>query len=491
MTSLRGRLSAYLLLGVGGLLVATGLVLSLVISHWQEGELEATLLAKARVLETLTKLRPGHVELDFTDAVMPEFQAPENPEYFELWLGDGSVLERSGSLRSGEKNQDLVRDVLQTSEVRFQDLDLPDGRPGRLVQINFEPRVDQQAGLLEEMAPKTSSRSRRHSVNLVVAKSREDLDTRLRNFHLALVCAIPLLLGAIAVLVNISLRIGLRPLDEVTLQVQGLDARTLDARLRISSPPAELLPVIDQLNALLERLQQAFDRERRLSSNVAHELRTPIAELRSLAEVGSHWPDKREMVLQFFDDVHAISLQMEKTVSHLLALARFDSGLEIARKTQVHLEAVVDTAWRHQAREAAKKNIVLALDVPPSLTLRTDPDKLELMLLNLLGNAVGYSPPGSTIRCFAQAQHQGITLTVANPTVHLQQTDLPMLFDRFWQKDPARTGGKHTGLGLALVRAFAELLEIEIAVHLDGAGCLHFKLLFTGETSERVTEINR
>jgi two-component system sensor histidine kinase QseC len=485
MTSLRRRLSAYLLLGVGGLLVATALVLSLVISPWQEGELESTLLAKARALETFTKLRADHVELDFADQFMPEFQALENPEYFELWLGDGSVLKRSNSLRAQKIEGDLLRDVLQTSEVRFQDLDLPDGRRGRLVQIRFEPQVAHQEKVFDEERPRASSPKRHHTVSLVVAKSREDLDRRLRIFHFSLVAVILLLLGAIAVLVNLSLRIGLRPLDEVTQQVQGLDARTLDARLRIPSPPAELLPVIDQLNALLERLQQAFDRERRLSSNVAHELRTPIAELRNLAEVGSNWPDQREMVLQFFDDVRAISMQMEKTVSHLLVLARFDSGLEIVRNTLVHLEEAVDTAWRHQAREAAKKNIVLALDVPTSLTLRTDPDKLELMLLNLLGNAINYSPRESTIRCFAQERDEGIALTVTNPAEHLQQEDVPMLFDRFWRKDPARTGGQHTGLGLALVRAFAELLGIGITVALDNDGCLHFKLIFTGKPDQK------
>lgn len=482
MNSLRRRLSVYLLLGVGVLLVATALVQSLVVSSFLERTFDESLRTKAHALESLSKLQGDEATFALTNEALPEFKISEHPEYFQMWRGDGSALTRSQSLRD-HPTFDLPRDVLQDTAERFANLRLPDGRRGRLVQVHFGPAADGALDRGEVTSTQQLQVERHQIVTLVVATGREDLDRQLWIFHLVLAGVVVLLLVVIASLVRLSLSLGLRPLDEMTRQVRGLDARHLGARLKIAAPPAELHPVLDQLNALLERLQEAFDRERRLSSNVAHELRTPIAELRNLAEVGIRWPDKRDMVLQFFEDVRAISLQMEKTVSNLLALARFDSGLEIVRKTPVKMEDVVDSAWRQLARQGATRGIVLATQITPSLTLHTDPDKLELMLLNLLGNAVNYSPENSTIRTFNEEISGRLTLTVANLAERLQPEDLPMLFDRFWRKDPARTGGKHSGLGLALVRAFAELLGIEIAVELDDEKYLHVRLIFPQPTS--------
>jgi len=153
---------------------------------------------------------------------------------------------------------------------------------------------------------------------LVVARDREDLDALIRLLNVSFSVVAAVLMAAIAVLVGALLRFGLRPLDEVSRQVETLDAESLDVRIRVPSPPAEIVPVIARLNALLQRLEEAFERERRLSSDVAHELRTPIAELRSIGEVAARWPGNRESVARFFADVREIALQMERIVVHLL-----------------------------------------------------------------------------------------------------------------------------------------------------------------------------
>lgn len=512
MKSLSSRLSILLLLGVGILLIAAGCLSSWMVGRWQEEDLDAALLAQARVLASLTTRAPD-AAIQLANKRLPKLEPDTEREYFQLWSGDGHLIERSVSLAKGDRLHsearpgeglqgllgslhDLPRDVVPSQNPRFRDVVLPEGRPGRLVQIDFLPAVE--GAIAEDATAATSLGSetslgtepplasediwppsdRRQLAVLVVAKSRQQLDDRRRVFAITMASTVLVLLLAVALLVRESLRLGLRPLHQVTDQMGGLGARNLN-RLQVSDTPRELRPIVDQLNALLERLEQAFARERRLSSNIAHELRTPIAELRNLAEVGTRWPDKQDMVLQFFADVQDISKQMEKTVVHLLALARYESGLEIVRKTDVEILSLFDEAWRPQTREAAKKDISLRREISPNLTLRTDPDKLELMISNLLSNAVNYSPEGSTIRAVARQENGDWILVIINPAAHLQAEDLPMLFDRFWRKDPARTGGKHTGLGLSLVRAFGELLGIEVQAKLDDRGCLHIELHFS------------
>lgn len=87
--------------------------------------------------------------------------------------------------------------------------------------------------------------------------------------------------------------------------------------------------------------------------------------------------------------------------------------------------------------------------------------------MNLLSNAVAYSPPQSEIRCIATGDGDTVHLTICNPTEDLTPEDIPHLFERFWRKDPARTIGEHTGLGLSVVKALSEVLHLDVHATLD------------------------
>jgi signal transduction histidine kinase len=103
------------------------------------------------------------------------------------------------------------------------------------------------------------------------------------------------------------------------------------------------------------------------------------------------------------------------------------------------------------------------IDIPGSLTLVTDREKLSLILSNLFSNAVAYGSPSSPVTCSAASEGLaggGLVLRVGNFTEALVPGDVPKIFDRFWRKDPARSGGKHHGLGLSLVSALCDLLHL-------------------------------
>lgn len=510
----RQRLSLQLQLAVASLLLLAAAVAVWQLDRWLEEGLDAILLTQARTVSAFATLSPeGEIQLA-SDRLPPSAPLGQR-EYFQLWSGEGRCIVKSISLADGRRlrsdtsttpEEDLPRDVVPAREPRFNDILLPEGRAGRSVQIDFEVPIrpattesafaetsadgspsgaagtepsasdsaptGPQAGLQSSAWP---PHDRHRLATLVVAQSRQPIDRRTRRFAATLAVVGTLLLALIHWLHRRALHLALRPLNQVTEQMAAMGARNLK-RLQVEDPPRELSPLVDRLNVLLDGLEQALARERRLSSNIAHELRTPIAELRNLAEVGSRWPEKQAMVLQFFSDVNDISHQMEKTVTHLLALARYESGLEIVRHSNVRLLPLVEQAWRPQVRAAAAKGIVLAPDVPAETKIRSDADKLQLMVANLLSNAVQYSPDGSTIRCRARCRNGDWSLAVINPAEHLQPEDIPLLFDRFWRKEEARTGGEHSGLGLSLVRAFGDLLGIDVRARLDARHHLHIEL---------------
>jgi signal transduction histidine kinase len=458
--SIRRRLTLPPLLGTAVLVLTIQLGLNTWIVRRLSAEYDRALRAAASTLQAVTEQESGGIEFEFTHELMPEFQAANQPEYFQVWLTGGTVVARSESLGRG----DLPRSP-RPAGVRFADLRLPDGRRGRMIELAFVPLIEGR--MLQK--PFTAV--------LVVARSREDLDTLIRSLNLAAFDTAALLAAGLGLLIYTSVRSGLAPLATIQRQVTALDAARLDSRIAVQPPTLELVPIIDQLNRLLARLEDAFERERRFSSAVAHELRTPVAELCSLAEIGGRWPDDRPAVEEFFRDVGSIGRQMKRTVATLLTLARSEGGIEGTTPSDFSLPELISEQWAPLASAAAEKGRDFQLRSEPAgrgARVVTDREKLGLILGNLLANAASYSPTGSTIACTVRQADDAVEVTVANPAPHLAESDLSHLFERFWRKDPARTDSRHSGLGLALARSLALLLHLELTTRLvadpDGPG---------------------
>jgi two-component system heavy metal sensor histidine kinase CusS len=467
MKSLRGRLTLWLLAGTGLLLTAGGLLLDQVISSRLRRELDAALIEQAKSLQASTEQEHGTVLLEFSAGVMPEFAPGKAPDYFQLWLGSGAVLARSPSLG----DRDLLRSGSPAGVPRFGDLVLPDGRPGRRVEVSFRPQIESAEGTLSPAPPGTPF------ATLVVAQGREDLDAFLASLHLTLALGVLGLLAGIAILVKGVVGLGLNPLDNLARRLETMDANSLGEAMEISDIPFELAPTIRHLNGLLARLKDSFERERTFSANLAHELRTPLAELRAITEVALKWPDDSASRLGSLDEIRGIGLQMENVVVNLLALARCDGKQQIIQTSQVSLRELAAGCWSAVAAEAKERGIALCLEIPERLAIVTDREKLGLILSNLLSNAVAHGSSGGPVTCSAAISGGDFTLRVANPTADLTAADLPRLFDRFWRKDAARSDGRHAGLGLSLVAALCELLELKREARLrDGV----FEITLTG-----------
>jgi two-component system sensor histidine kinase QseC len=475
------RLFVWLVGGGLVLFLVAGLALRWTMGRWLQAEFDRALEAKGRALVALTEFEDGRIDFDFDSQLMPEFAHRTTAEYFELWLADGPLVERSPSFDRDEATRQatLVKVADRATRPAFTDVRLPDGRWGRQIRIDFIPRTDAEDEPEDgDPAPgvQAPGSAGRPGVVLIVARTRERLDADLRRLSVAVAVVGAALTLALAGLTQSALRVGLRSLDGLRRQVRALDVSSLGTRVAVAAPPEEIAVVVEQVNALMDRLEAGFARERRLSSDIAHELKTPIAELRSLCEVGARWPDDRAAVQEFFQDARAIALQMERIVVHLVALARYDEGREPVWTARVRVAEVVEAAWRPLAREAAVKRLQYRPQIPPEVCLATDPDKFPLIVANLLANAVAYSPPGGVVACASDESDGWLAVTFSNRAENLAPADLAVMFDRFWRKDEARSGGYHLGLGLPLVRALADLLSIQITTRLEPDQTFHITL---------------
>ncbi|MGH8583159.1 MAG: sensor histidine kinase [Gammaproteobacteria bacterium] len=223
------------------------------------------------------------------------------------------------------------------------------------------------------------------------------------------------------------------------------------------------------------RLENAFQRERRFGADLAHELRTPISELRSLAEVALKWPEDAGGRAAF-QEAFAVAHRMETIVAGLLTLVRCEDGKQAVAVAPVKVAELVEEIWSPLAERAQRKQLAVATEIPRAFCLETDRSLLRLILSNLLANTVDYTPAGGQLSIAASSRNGRFDLTVANTTDVLSPQDLPHLFERFWRKDAARTDSAHAGLGLSLASVSAGVLGMMLSAELADATTLRLVL---------------
>jgi two-component system sensor histidine kinase QseC len=455
LKSIKRTLSAGLLLGFGLLIGGGGLLIYYLTRGALTNRFDAKLRVEALAVITVTKQEHERVEVKFIDRYIREFDDDVATEFFQAWYPNGKTIHRSDSL----KRDDLPQRFGTLEQPAYWNLTLPNGRPGRGIGLRFVPQPDRKER--ESYKPDLE-------VGLVVAGDRRDLDQALAALRNALLAVGAAGSAATFFLVALTLARGLAPLRRVADQAAQIDALTLRNRFPTDGLPVELVPICNRLNELLARLEDSFRRERSFSSDVAHELRTPIAELRSLADVGLMWPGDDQAATAAFKDTRAIARQMESIVTHLLAIARCESGKSSLVAENVDVRKLIEDLWRPIASRAAEEQLQVALEVPPGQMIESDRAMLSSILNNLIDNAVTYTPRGGSIRIAFQREQSIRRFIVINSVNDLAPDDLANLFERFWRKDASRSSSEHSGLGLSLCKAYADSLGMTLHAQLLG-----------------------
>ncbi len=464
MPSIHSTITKYILTGLFLVALMTGVIIDKFTRQQFNSEFNKTLQTKAWTLATLTEQDNDKVDFDFADEMMPEFIRPDNPEYFQLWLGNGELLEKSHSLAGKE----LPFLKINLGDTHFQDVVLPDGNPGRLVAIRFTPQLDDEEDDDERTDQHSDVLARTDSdpletVTLVIAKNRSELIHNLMVNRVVIFIAFISMLLMSYLIILLATRKGLSPLTELSTQVQKVDDQSLDTKIQPYEMYSELTTITTQLNYLFSRLNAAFKREKRFSSNVSHELRTPIAELLALSDVARSCVDDPEMSRQFYDDVKDVAQNMNKIVETMLNLAQSDLGAVEKELTVFNLHDCIQTAIKRA--EISNKN-KLEIEWDPSasnsIQIYSDWGKLTQILTNIISNAFKYGRSESIISITPAVQGQFLSLSISNYSTDLETEDLERLTESFWRKDEARTGGENTGLGLALVDMLCQVLNINL-----------------------------
>ncbi|GAC1449922.1 MAG: ATP-binding protein [Ktedonobacterales bacterium] len=260
-------------------------------------------------------------------------------------------------------------------------------------------------------------------------------------------------------------RRAFRPVVRLTRTARAIEAEDLHRRVPVPPARDEVRDLALTLNDMIERLEHAFEQQRRFVADASHELRTPVAAILALADVALEEPGAGRDVSQAMRDVQAMANRLGQLLNALLTLARADEGALPLQLDPVRLDLLAKDAAAVIDPLAVQRAIRLDVQTSTPVTVIGDEERLIQVLLNLLNNALQYTPAGGTVQ-LAVALHNGSArLTVRDTGSGIAAEHLPHLFERFYRADPARTralGG--SGLGLSIVEWIVRAHDGTVAV---------------------------
>jgi two-component system, OmpR family, heavy metal sensor histidine kinase CusS len=296
------------------------------------------------------------------------------------------------------------------------------------------------------------------SRTLQVALDRREEDELLSDFREHALPVLVLSLFFSAVIGYRIARRGIRPVEEIASTARRIRSATLHERIARSDLPAELSGLAATINDMLDRLQASFDQLARFSADIAHELRTPLGNLRGEIEVAlgrTRDPQEyRETLSSSLEEIGRLSQMVES----LLFLARAENPKHQIQRDRVDLPAEIEDLREFYEAGAAEAGVTLRTEIAGAPAAQLDRDLLRRALGNLVENALAHTPRGGTVTLSAGTENGSLLLGVRDTGCGIAAEHLPRVFDRFYRADPSRTaatGG--TGLGLAIVKSIAEL----------------------------------
>ena len=265
--------------------------------------------------------------------------------------------------------------------------------------------------------------------------------------------------GLVALGVRWHVKSQLRPLHDLAAQTRAMSPGQLQQRLRLVDPAEELLPWIEQFNALMARLEQSYAQLEGFNADVAHELRTPLANLMGQTEVALSrerpMAEMRETLVSNLEEMQRLSAM----INDMLFLSQADRGAVARRGEPVSLAVLAQQVV--EFHEGALEDAGLRLRVEGDALLPVDESLIKRALSNLLGNATRFATRGSTVVIgIAPDAARQVQVEVSNQGPAIAPEALPRLFDRFFRADESRCcdgDEQHHGLGLAIVAAIARM----------------------------------
>ena len=368
---------------------------------------------------------------------------------------DGNILYSSAAPESGAFDPKQIRPKRFETSQSLREEHLPGGKELLIFSLPFPDRTGTRY-LIETGAPD------------------DQVERVLRGLLISFGVALPLIVGAAIGGGYLLMRNALRPMDEIATTAERITSRNLNKRLPVIPSGDEVERLSISLNRMMERLEDAFHHINRFSADAAHEIRTPLAIIRGELENALQLPEISVELRETIGSALEEAERLSRIVEQLLEMSRLEAGEILVERTRFDFTEMTRTTVDQMRLLAEEKNLELRFESTKPVEFEGDPLRLKQIVVNLVDNAIKYTPPGGSVSVSTFPQDGRVVLEVADTGIGVPKDATSQIFDRFFRVDKARSrqlGG--TGLGLAIVKSICTAYNGSVTVRsAEGRGAI-------------------
>jgi heavy metal sensor kinase len=447
--------------------VLLGVLTLIYLRHYLEANLLDSQARRAQqIADTLLARLDRTGESALAQEVEELYSPAANERFIRITRGDGRVLYASGKPTDNTFDPSRVPVLRPESPIEHYRKESVPGGALLIATLKYRP-------------PKGSRASAGPPYIVEVGASAERTETTLRQVLLMLAVGLPVTVS-IAVAGGFALvRRALKPVERIAHDAEAITQHNLSQRLPVMQTGDELERLSLSLNHMIGRLEDAIQSSKRFVADASHELRTPLTVLRGELE-GLALDEQlklrtRESLGSMLEEVDRLA----EIVEGLLALSRLDAGEGQAESVRFDLFELAAITADQMGLLAEDKNITIIREGEPEITVEGDRARLKQVVVNLLDNAIKYTPDGGSVRLRITREDGHAVLDVVDSGVGIPPEALPHVFKRFYRVDNARSRGQGgAGLGLSIVKSICAAHRVTVEVDsLPGRGS-RFRLKF-------------
>jgi two-component system, OmpR family, sensor kinase len=461
--SIRFRMALWYAVLLAGALVLFGAASYVGLERYLQKSLDESLVKQARSIGDVLIVNINQSGEDYVNNEITEHYSPEiNGRFIRVTRADGKQIFISGLPKDGTFDPARVPPPqLPVLRAFSHEVEMSDGHELLLHALPYESR-DGARFLIEVAAP------------------YNQIESVLRGLLLTFGLGLPLIVALAISGGYVLMRRALRPVDEIRQKAAQITSRNLSERLPVVHTGDELERLATDLNRMIERLEESFQQINRFSADASHELRTPLTvlqgELESIARNSSNLPAEiRDTIGSALEETHRLT----KIVENLLAISRLEAGDARKQRERLDFAELARNTADQMRLLAEEKHIHLDCNGAEAVEVDADPARLKQVVVNLLDNAIKYTPESGRVSISVMKQDGRAVFEIADTGIGISPDDLPHIFDRFYRADKARSrqmGG--TGLGLSIVRSICLAHDGQVKVEsIEGQGSVfHIEL---------------
>jgi heavy metal sensor kinase len=443
--SIKARLFIFIFVSISALLIGSGFFVYNEVKSMLVASVDEGLHSDIQIFTGLLNENKGKIEFELSEVVSGDYAIPRSGHYYKI-MSSGKVIASSPSLVDPGFEFIANNDSSSLTD-HNHDAFTSIGPAGELVRV-----MKQDIRIFDS------------AVTLIAARSIAESRAMMHRFRIFLIIAILASMSIIALSGLIIAQHGLKPLRDFVSKVKNISHKTLGMRIKKEEQSSELRELTQSFNAMLDRLQRSFEAEKRIVSDASHELKTPIAVIRSRCDV---LLQKSRTAAEYVDGLHSIRsvlIRMGEVIKDMLALAQLDSGsLESAGFSKVNIVDCIKNAAELAQPIAEKKNINLVIKTEKYLWVNAQRDRLTEAFLNIIGNSIQYNQDSGSVIISASHSDSNAIVRVKDTGMGINTDEKERIFDRFYRGGSSRNL-EGTGLGLSISKSVIDAHDGSVTV---------------------------